>query len=453
MNLNEHKNIHFIGIGGISMSALAEILNYEGYVVTGSDFQEGDMTKHLRSVGIDVAIGHSSENIKKDCDLIVYNAAIAEDNPERAEGRKRGIEEVGRAELIGFLMKEYNCPISVAGTHGKTTTSSMISEVLMAAGVDPTVSIGGILPSIHSNYRLGSRKYIVLETCEYRDSFLKFNPYCAVILNIDRDHTDYFKTMDQMYESFNKFVNRIGGFLVINRDIARFDKVVENFKGKIITYGKENAMWTAENIVMEKGYGRYDACFNGKKAASIELSVPGMHNVYNSLGAVALCSELGVAPEVIEKGLKHFSGTGRRFEKKGEYEGVPVVDDYAHHPTEIKATLNAAREMGYKRIVAAFQPHTYTRTRDLFDRFADALKLADKIYLLDIYAAREKDPGDIHSKDLAEALCAEGKDAVYSESFDACVSSLRSELRDGDIFLTIGAGTVYRIGDSLVGKE
>lgn len=450
MDIKNYKSIHFIGIGGISMSALAEILASRGYSVAGSDFRKGDMTEHLSSVGIRVAIGHAAENISDNCDLIVYNAAIGEDNPERIEGRRRGIKEIDRAELIGCLMKEYEFPVSVAGTHGKTTTSSMAAEVFMAAGADPTVSIGGILPSIHSNYRLGSEKYIILETCEYRDSFLKFDPYAAIILNIDRDHTDYFKTMDQMYSSFNKFVNKVRGFVIINKNIPRFDDVVSGYKGRIITFGDKDADWTCENIAMEKGYGSYDACFRGEKFMRVSLSVPGIHNVYNSLSVVALCREFGIDAEKIAEGLKNFHGTGRRFEKKGEYEGVPVIDDYAHHPTEINATLKAAGEMGYKRTVVAFQPHTYTRTRDLFKEFTEALSHADKIYLLDIYAAREKDPGDIHSRDIASALKKMGKDAVYSESFESCVSELKKDLRPGDLFITVGAGTVYKIGEELI---
>ncbi|MCD7905447.1 MAG: UDP-N-acetylmuramate--L-alanine ligase [Clostridiales bacterium] len=452
MNIKDYKNVHFIGIGGISMSALAEILNHRGAYVAGSDFQVSDMTKHLQSVGIKVYKGHSAENIAPETGLVVYNAAIGEDNPERQEAQRRGIRQIGRASLIGELMREYKYSVSVAGTHGKTTTSSMASEVFMAAGLDPTVSIGGILPSINSNYRLGAEDYIVLETCEYRDSFLKFNPYCAVILNIDRDHTDYFKTMEQMYSSFNKFVNKLKGFLIINSEIPYLDKVLEGYGGKVITYGGKDALWQAENISMEKGMGSYDAYYKGEKYMRVSLSVPGMHNISNSLSVIALCKEFDIPKEAIASGLKGFKGTGRRFEIKGEFNGARVVDDYAHHPTEIKATLKAAKEMGFNRIVAAFQPHTYTRTRDLFKEFTEALTLADKIYLLDIYAAREKDPGNIHSRDLAEALKALGKDAVYSGSFEKCEESLRTDLKPGDIFITIGAGPINRIGEALIGK-
>lgn len=450
MNLKNYKNIHFIGIGGISMSAVAEILRSRGYNVTGSDFQVTEMTEHLKSVGINVFKGHGAGNISSETDLIVYNAAIGEDNPERVEGRKRGIAEIDRAGLIGELMKRYEVPVSVAGTHGKTTTSSMVSQVFIEAGLDPTVMIGGILPSINSNYRLSSRdKYIVLETCEYRDSFLKFNPYASIILNIDRDHTDYFKTMEQMYGSFNAFVNRTSGFLVINSEIPRLEEVLKGFDKKVITYGK-NGDWTAENVVLEKGYGKYDACRKGKKILEVELSVPGMHNVSNSLSVAALCTELGLEPEAIRHGIKSFTGTGRRFEKKGEYNGAVVVDDYAHHPTEIAVTLKAAREMGFKRIVAAFQPHTYTRTRDLKEEFIKALSLADKTFIVDIYAAREKDPGDIHSRDISQGLAAKGRDSVYAGSYENCEKLLREEILEGDIVLTIGAGPVNVVGERLL---
>ncbi|MCD8238384.1 MAG: UDP-N-acetylmuramate--L-alanine ligase [Clostridiales bacterium] len=450
MNIKNYKNIHFIGIGGISMSALAEILNTWGHNVTGSDFQQTDMTEHLQNVGITVFFGHSEKNITDKTDLIVYNAAISEDNPERAEGRRRNIPELGRAELIGELMKEYKFPISVAGTHGKTTTSSMVSEVFMAAGLDPTVSIGGILPSIHSNYRLGAEDYIILETCEYRDSFLSFNPYASIILNIDRDHTDYFKSMEQMYNSFNKFINRTKGFIVVNSEIPKLETAVKDFKGEIITYGGKDAQWQAKNVEIIKGCGSFDACFEGEKQLHIDLSVPGVHNISNALAVTALCKKFGVSNEGIISGLKAFHGTGRRFERKGSLNGALVVDDYAHHPTEIKATLEAAKQMDCSRIVIAFQPHTYTRTKDLFSEFVDALSLADKIYLLDIYAAREKDPGDIHSRDLMEKLKERGKDASYSPSFEACAEELRSELKDGDLFITIGAGPVNKVGEMLL---
>lgn len=453
MNLKNYKNIHFIGIGGISMSAIAEILKSRGCNVTGSDFQVTEMTEHLKSVGINVFNGHNKDNISPNTDLIVYNAAIKEDNPERAEGRKRGIDEIDRAGLIGELMKRYEVPISVAGTHGKTTTSSMASEVFIEAGLDPTVMIGGILPSIHSNYRLSQNdKYIVLETCEYRDSFLKFNPYASVILNIDRDHTDYFKTMDQMYKSFNAFVNRTAGFVVINSDIPRLDEVLAGFDKRVITFGEKGADWTAENVALKNGYGKYDACYKGKKVMEAELSVPGMHNVSNSLSVVALCSELGVNAEAIGRGIKNFTGTGRRFEKKGEYKGALIVDDYAHHPTEITATLKAAKEMGFKRIVAAFQPHTYTRTRDLKNEFISALSLADKIFVADIYAAREKDPGDIHSKDIVSGLAENGRDAVYAGSYERCEELLKDDIKEGDIVLTIGAGPINEVGEKILGK-
>ncbi|MCD8159395.1 MAG: UDP-N-acetylmuramate--L-alanine ligase [Clostridiales bacterium] len=452
MNIKEYKNVHFIGIGGISMSALAEILNHRGAYVAGSDFQVTDMTRHLQSVGIKVYKGHAAENITDNTDLVVYNVAIGEDNPERQEAARRGIRQIGRAALIGELMKEYKYSVSVAGTHGKTTTSSMAAEVFMAAETDPTVSIGGILPSIHSNYRLGADDYIILETCEYKDSFLKFNPYCAIVLNIDRDHTDYFKTMEQMHSSFNKFVNKLSGFLIINSEIPHIEKVLEGFDKKVITYGGKDADWQVENVSMEKGLGRYDAYYKGEKFMSVSLSVPGLHNISNSLSVIALCKEFGLSKDAIAEGLKNFKGTGRRFERKGSFNGAEVVDDYAHHPTEIKATLKAAGEMGFDRIVAAFQPHTYTRTRDLFGEFVNALSLADKVYLLDIYAARERDPGNVHSRDLAEELKKAGKNAVYSGSFEKCEEDLRKDLKPGDLFITIGAGPVNKVGEALLNK-
>jgi UDP-N-acetylmuramate--alanine ligase len=453
-NLADYKKIHFIGIGGISMSSLAEILLNRGYSVAGSDSSSSAITDKLSEIGIKVAIGQKGENIAPDTDLAVYTAAVSEDNPELKAAREMGIDVVDRAELVGMMMLCYKHPVSVAGTHGKTTTSSMVSEIFLAAGVNPTISIGGMLPSIGGNYHVGERDYFVLETCEYKDSFLKFNPHSAIILNIDRDHTDYFKTMEQMYNSFNTFVKRIadGGFLVINNDIKDKEKVIDGFNGKIITYGKDStADWYAEDISYnELGYGRYTAVHNGEKVAEVELSIPGEHNVYNSLAALALTSEYGLDINIILSGIKSYTGTDRRFQYKGSFNGVKVIDDYAHHPTEIKATIGSARKNDINKLWICFQPHTYTRTHDLLDEFADALSGADKVVLVDIYASREKDTGLVSSADLQKKIAALGTEAYYIGDMEDAKKFLSENCSPHDMLITMGAGDVFKLGESIV---
>jgi UDP-N-acetylmuramate--alanine ligase len=352
-------------------------------------------------------------------------------------------------------MLEYRHPVSVAGTHGKTTTSSLVTEIFLAADKDPAVSIGGILPSIGGNFRIGAKDYFVLETCEYCDSFLKFNPHSAIILNIDMDHVDYFKNLDNIYKSFHKFALRLpeNGFLVINKQIERLDFVTEGVKSNVITYGNdETADWYPVNISFDNlGHATYTACTHGKEVAEVKLSIPGIHNVYNSLAAFALASNYGIDTAAIVKGIAAFTGTDRRFQYKGEFgDGVKVIDDYAHHPTEIAATINSARANDINKLWIVFQPHTYTRTLALLDEFANALKNADKVVLLDIYASREHDTGIVSSKDLLEKLKNLGADAVYSESFESCKAYLEQNCQKNDMVITMGAVDVYKVGESLV---
>ncbi len=453
-NLSDYKKIHFIGIGGISMSSLAEILLNRGYSVEGSDNNSSAITDNLKKIGVKVAIGHNSDNISADTDLVVYTAAVPEDNCELIAAKQMGIDVIDRAGLVGMMMLCYKHPVSVAGTHGKTTTSSMISEIFLSAGTDPTISIGGMLPSIGGNYRVGGRNYFVLETCEYRDSFLKFNPHSAIILNIDRDHTDYFKTMDQMYSSFNAFVKRIaeGGFLVINNDIKDKDRILEGFTGQVITYGKDNtADWYVENVTYnDMGWGSYTAVYRGEKVARVELGIPGEHNVYNSLAAFALAVKYGLDIDAILKGIKSYRGTDRRFQYKGSFNGVKVIDDYAHHPTEIMATINSARKNDINKLWICFQPHTYTRTYDLLDEFAQALSAADKVVLVDIYASREKDTGIVSSSDLQKKIEALGTEAYYIGDMNDAKKFLRKNCNPQDMLITMGAGDVFKLGEGIV---
>lgn len=454
MNLSDYKKIHFAGIGGISMSGLAEILLNNGHIISGSDNSESDITRHLQSVGVTISIGQKAENVKPDTDLFVYTAALKPDNPEIVEAKRLGLKIVDRAELLGSMMKNYTYPISISGTHGKTTTTSMITEILLANGSDPAVTVGGILSSIGGNYRIGAKDYFVVESCEYCDSFLKFNPFSAIILNVDYDHADYFKSLDQLYTSFNTFAKRVpeDGFLVVNSEIPNLEKVIEGVSCKVIKYGlNNNDGWTAENISFdENGYGSYDAVLNGEKIYDIQLSVTGKHNISNSLAAVALCYEHKIPKESIEKGLKNFKGTNRRFEYKGTFNDVTVVDDYAHHPTEIKSTLSAAKAKKANKIWCVFQPHTFSRTKSLLKEFSESFDDADNIIILDIYPAREKDDGTIHSKNLVDLIAKRGKNVLYMDSFEKAEKYLIEHCTKNDLLITMGAGDVYLVGEHIL---
>lgn len=453
MDISNYSRIHFIGIGGISMSSLAEMLVSEGKTVSGSDNKASELTQKLEDAGIKVYIGQRAENISPDVELVVYTAAISEDNPELKAARAGKADVIDRAALVGMIMLTYKYPISVAGTHGKTTTSSLLTEIFMKAGTDPTISLGGILPSIGGNYRIGKGDYFLVETCEYRDSFLKFNPHSAIILNVDKDHTDYFADIEHIYRSFNAFAKRIpaGGTLIVNSDIKDIEKVTDGVAANIVTYGK-NGDWTAEDISFDSaGHGSYTACFKGEKKAEIKLSIPGMHNVYNSLAAFALAKVYGLDTKDIVEGIDNYKGVDRRFQHKGEFNGVEVVDDYAHHPTEIAATINSARSSEINGLWIAFQPHTYTRTHDLLDEFAAALSKSDNAVILDIYAAREKDTGLVHSKDLVDKINAlGGANAYYQPDFESAKQFLTENCKSGDMLITMGAGDIFKLGEMLV---
>lgn len=457
MNLSNYKNIHFIGIGGISMSSLAEILLSYGKHISGSDSSSSEVTNHLQEIGININIGQRAENINDSIDLVVYTAAVAPDNEELIAANNSRATVIDRAELVGIMMLEYKHPISVAGTHGKTTTSSLLTEVFLAAKANPTVSIGGILPSIGGNFRVGSNDYFLLETCEYCDSFLKFNPHSAIILNIDEDHIDYFKTLDNIYQSFNKFALRLpkDGFLVINNDIEDIHKVVNGINCQYITYGKDNsANWYPTNITYNKrGCASYTLNNDGKEIADISLSIPGEHNIYNSISVFITAYKYGLNIEDIKKGMLNYKGTNRRFQYKGEFNNVTVIDDYAHHPTEIKATINSARANKVDNLWLVFQPHTYTRTFALLDEFADCLKEADKIIILDIFSAREKDTGLVNSSQLVDKIAKLGGNVEYCKTFEIAENYILNNCNPHSMLITMGAGDVYKLGESLVKSE
>ena len=405
-----HKplHIHFIGIGGISMSGLAEILLGEDFPVSGSDAKESDLTRQLEEKGAKIYIGQRASNITNDVELVVYTAAIHPDNPEYACAKERNLPMLTRAELLGQIMKNYQLPIAVSGTHGKTTTTSMISHILLEADTDPTISVGGILPAIHGNIRVGQSETFITEACEYTNSFLSFFPKISIILNIDADHLDFFKDLEDIRNSFRRFAALLpaDGTLIINQDIPNVEEITRGLDCEILTYSlKEKADYHAENIEFDKfAHASFDCIKGEENLGRFTLSVPGMHNVSNALSAIALGVKIGIDLPAIQKGLLHFSGTDRRFQYKGKVAGVTVIDDYAHHPTEIQATLKTAKNYPHKTTWCVFQPHTYTRTKALMQEFAQALSLADKVILADIYAARETDTLGISSANLRDLL-------------------------------------------------
>ena len=450
-----YKKIYFIGIGGVSMSGLCEILLAEGcFTILGSDIKSSNLTKNLQNKGVTIYIGQNEKNITNDIDLVVYTAAIKEDNEELKKAKSLGLKIVERSDFLGDLMKAYKYPICVSGTHGKTTTSSMVSEVFLQSKKDPTISIGGILSSINSNFKIGKKDYLVLETCEYCDTFLKFNPHSAIILNIEEDHLDYFKDLNHIYNSFKKFAQLIkeDACLVINSDIKDYEKITNGLKCSVITYGEnKNSHWQAKNITFDSnGYPSYKAYFKNQFMYDITLNVAGLHNVYNSLSVCALAHFYGLDKESIQQGLLNFKGTKRLFQCKGKFNGVTVIDDYAHHPTEIEATIKTAKTQKINNLWCVFQPHTYTRTKALLDDFAKVLCKADKVLITDIYSAREKDTGQIHSKDLVTKINEMGKEAIYAQNFEFAKDYLTKNCQQNDMLITMGAGDVYLIGEMLI---
>jgi len=455
INFDKPIHVHFIGIGGISMSGLAQILIDAGFTVTGSDAKKSPLTQHLAAKGAKINYPQMASNITDDIDLVVYTAAIAKDNPEFAAAEVKKISMITRAELLGQIMKNYKTPIAVSGTHGKTTTTSMISEVLLAADTDPTLSIGGILKSIGGNIRVGKSEYFVTEACEYTNSFLSFFPRIGIILNIEEDHMDFFKDINDIRNSFRKFAQILpnDGFLIINNGIENLEELTNGLDCKIITFGNGSADYGYTDVSYDAlGCGSYTLLKNGTDCGRVTLGVVGEHNILNSLSVIALTDLLGIDSELVLNALAAFSGTDRRFEHKGEVCGVTILDDYAHHPTEIRATLKAAANYPHKTLWCVFQPHTYTRTKAFLHDFAEALSLADKVVLTDIYAAREKNTIGISSKDLLAELEKLGVECYYFPTFDEIENFLLKNCINGDLLITMGAGDVVKIGENLLGN-
>ena len=454
INFEKPIHIHFIGIGGISMSGLAEILLEEGFTVSGSDSKESPLTKKLESEGAIIHYGQCAENISDGIDCVVYTAAINKANPELMEAVARKIPMLTRAELLGQLMKNYKTPIAVSGTHGKTTTTSMISHILLEGDLDPTISVGGILKAIGGNIRVGNSGTFITEACEYTNSFLHFFPKISVILNIEEDHLDFFKDLEDIRHSFHQFAELLpeDGTLIINAEIKDYAEIYEGLSCNVVTYGTNGCFdYSAKNITYdENGHVAFDLFRRGEYADHIQLSVTGDHNVSNALSAIAVADILGLSIDITKRGLLSFTGTDRRFEYKGEVGGVTIIDDYAHHPTEIAATLKSAAHYPHKKLWCIFQPHTYTRTKALFSEFAEALAHADHVILADIYAARETDTLGISSTQLADAVKEHGCDATYLPSFAAIEEFVTTHCQPGDLLITMGAGDVVTIGEDLL---
>ena len=453
-DLKRYKHIYMIGIGGVSMSGIAEIIKHWGFVVTGSDRVESDITKRLNLDGIYVTVGHDVNMVSK-ADLVVYSAAIKPDDVELVKAHELGIPTMERADFLGLITKAFENTICISGTHGKTTTTSMVSMCFMEAGLDPSIQVGANLKAISGNYRLGNSENFIIEACEYVESFLKFYPKAEIILNIDNDHLDYFKNIENINAAFIKYVKLLpkNGLLVVNADDNYCSKLHSYTLAKVVTYGikYDKANFVAKNITFDKnGFARFDVYHNNSFYASFELSVPGNHNVLNSLATISLCDSYGISKFDIKSALKKYTGAQRRFEYVGQFNGISVYDDYGHHPTEIKATALALKKKTYNHSWVVFQPHTYSRTKELLADFADSLTYFDNIIVTDIYAARETNTYGISSQNLVDKVKELGRKAIFIPEFNDIVTYLKENTHKDDIILTLGAGNVTNIGPMLL---
>lgn len=456
INFSSPVHVYFIGIGGISMSGLAEVLLEEGFSVSGSDSRQSALTDMLLQRGAQIFIGQKKENITSDIDVVVYTSAIHPDNPEFVAMKEMGIPSLTRAELLGQLMKNYRLPVAVSGTHGKTTTTSMISEILLKADTDPTLSIGGILKSIGGNIKVGHSDYFVTEACEYTNSFLSFFPKIGIILNIEADHLDFFKDLQEIRSSFHRFAQLIpsDGTLIINQDIPDYEEITEGLVCHILTFGHTNRAdyYPAGITYNEKGCATFSLGESSRPEDCFSLSVPGEHNITNALAAIALADLFHINRKDTQVALQAFQGTDRRFEYKGTFHGVTIIDDYAHHPSEITATLKAAQNYPHQKLWCVFQPHTYSRTKSFLEDFGKALSLADEIVLADIYAARETDTLGISSLDVQREVRKWNPNCSYFPSFSEIEDFLSKKCLPGDLLITMGAGDVVNIGENLLKK-
>lgn len=445
--LNDVKVIHFIGIGGSGMFPIVQILQGKGYTITGSDVGEGDIVEYERKMGITVTIPHNPSCVIG-ADLVVYSAAIFKDNCEIAKANELGITCVERSIMLGEICRFFEKSICVSGTHGKTTTTSMISQIMIMADKDPACIIGGKLPLINGYGKDGAGENIVIEACEFNYTFLQLLPYIAIVLNIDHDHLEFFKTFENLQGSFKKFCDLATGYILINGDDKNTTEVIKGHNVPIKTFGiQENCDYKAVNVRKEtKSFYSFDVQYTGQIISTIHLSIPGQHNIYNALAAFAATHISGVLPKEIEKGITAFGGAGRRFEILGKVDGVTIADDYAHHPEEILATLKAAKDMNFNKVWAVFQPFTYSRTKMLLDDFASALKLADRVVMTEIMGSREINTIGIYTKDLAEKI----PGSVWFNTFDEIVDYCKTNAQDGDLVITLGCGDIYKAAKMMV---
>jgi len=452
--LNTIKRVHFVGIGGSGMCPLAEVLISKGYEVSGSDTSDGDTLRRVKGYGIPVFMKHEKSNVDGS-ELVVYTAAVKPDNPELVAAREQGIPVIERSVMLGILSRHFKNSVAVSGTHGKTTTTAMLSQILIGSKLDPTAIIGGTLPLVGGNSYVGNSETIVCEACEYVDSFLQITPAVAVILNVDADHLDYFENLDNIKKSFSKFVAQTSKAVVVNGDDINALETVKESSVDVFTFGfKEGNDYRAVLTSPESTvYETFDFFYHGEKLCSIKLSVPGKHNVYNALAAAAAAHYLGVKPEDIAANLHSFTGVHRRFEILGKHCGITIADDFAHHPTEITATLSAAMQMGFRKVWNVFQPHTYSRTAVLLDDFAKALSIVDEAVILEILPVRETNTYNIYNTDLGKKV----SNSKCIDTFEEAAEYVCENAQPGDLILTMGGGNVYMcanlINDMLIEKE
>jgi len=450
-NLKDYKNIFMIGIGGISMSGLAYILKEYGYNVSGSNNVSNNMTDNLNNDNIKVYIPHSENNINEDIDLVIYTAAISKDNEELVRAKELNINTLERGEFLGELTKLFNETIGITGTHGKTSTTSMVSLCFLTANLDPTIQVGSCLSNINGNYKVGNSDYFIIESCEYKDSFLNFHEKSAIVLNMDNDHLDYFGTFENIKKSFKEYVSHITNVLVLNGDDKNVVELALHSKAKILTFGlSENNNYYAKNIEFnELGYPSYDLYKNKEYIDRINLSIVGIHNVINSLGCVALCDYYNISIEDIKKGLNSYKGAARRFEYKGEFIGATVYDDYGHHPTEVEAVSNSILNKKYNKSYVIFEPHTYSRVKNHARDFAKSLINFDNIIIADIYAAREINEFNVSEEDIIKELKNLGKDSIHISDYEDIKEYLKNNVEENDLILTLGAGNITKLSELL----
>lgn len=447
--LDRVKRIHFVGIGGSGMCPLAEILHSRGYTLTGSDVSESDTLERIRSYGIPVMMGHKAENIKG-AELVVYTAAAKQDNPELAAAREQGIPTMERSVMLGVVTRRYADTVAVSGTHGKTSTTAMLTQILVNSGKDPSAIIGGKLPFIGGNGRIGKSEIMVCEACEYVDTFLQLTPAVSIILNVDADHLDYFKDLEHIIRSFHRFASQTTKALVVNGDDPNTLKAIEGVSLPVITFGlgKDNDYYAAEVAASAGVREHFTLMHKGEKLTEIALSVPGKHNIYNALAAAAAAHYLGVAPKDIAFSLHQFTGVHRRFEILGRPNDIVIADDFAHHPTELTATLTAAMQMGFQTVWAVFQPHTFSRTYLLMDDFAKALRVPDRVVMSEILPVRETNTYNVHTKDLADKV----PGSVWFDTFEEIADYIAAHAKPGDLVLTLGGGNVYQCAHMILDR-